>query len=67
MSNNQNIRKALRLNGVCLWQVGNALGVSESTMTRMMRTEIPDEKELEILEAIRKIREERDADDTIPF
>ena len=61
--NNNEVRKALKSNGVFLWEVGNALGVSESTMTRMMRTEIPEEKKQKILEAIQRIREEREAVD----
>lgn len=57
---NITIRKALKANGVFLWEVGKSLGVSEATMTRMMRTELPPKKKQEILEIIQHIRKERD-------
>ncbi len=59
MTNNE-VRKALKMNGVFLWEVGNALGVSESTVTRLMRTELTEEKKQEFLEAIQRVRRERE-------
>lgn len=43
---NQDIRRAAGGVGVKLWQVANALGVNDSTLSRKLRKELPpDEKE----------------------
>lgn len=43
---NQDIRRAAGGAGVRLWQIANALGVNDSTLSRKLRKEMPpDEKE----------------------
>ncbi|WP_288705544.1 hypothetical protein [uncultured Ruminococcus sp.] len=37
---NQDLRTYAKEKGVCLWQVAQALGISEPTMTRRMRREL---------------------------
>lgn len=37
---NQELRTYAKEKGVCLWQVAQALGISEPTMTRRMRREL---------------------------
>ena len=51
---NQKIRMALVKNGLCLWNLEDILGVSSMTITRMMRHELPKEKQLEIISLIEK-------------
>ena len=38
--------------GVCLWQVADALGINESSLSRLLRYELPDEKSREIIAVI---------------
>lgn len=43
---NQDIRNYAKQNGVKLWQVAKVKGISEPTMTRLLRQELPEsEKE----------------------
>lgn len=37
---NKELRTYAKEKGVCLWQVAQALGISEPTMTRRMRREL---------------------------
>lgn len=39
---NQDIRSYARQNKVKLWQVAKVKGISEPTMTRLLRNELPD-------------------------
>jgi hypothetical protein len=45
---NQDIRDYAAQKGVYLWEIAKELGISEPTMTRMMRTELPEGKHREI-------------------
>lgn len=56
MSNNDTIRYLLRRENLKLWQLADAMEVSEATVTRMMRHEIPDDKFSEIISLIRTMR-----------
>lgn len=49
---NKKIREAIKNNGMYLWQLSDILNVSEATVTRWLRHEIPDEKQMEIIEKI---------------
>lgn len=55
---NMRIRKAARIAGVPLWKIAEFIGVSEPTLTRWMRTPLPDDKEKAIMEAISKLESE---------
>lgn len=52
MRANEHIRKAMREHRVAAWRVGQALGVSEMTVFRLLRFPLPAEKEAQIMEAI---------------
>lgn len=52
ISNNETIRFLLRMNNLKLWQLADAMRVSEATVTRLMRHEISDEKFDEIVTLI---------------
>lgn len=52
MPNNQEIRKTAKTRGVRLWQVGERLGMSDANFSRMLRHELPQEKQKEILRII---------------
>lgn len=52
---NQIIRDELREQKVYQWELAKALGISESTMVRKMRTEMSDEETTELLALIDSI------------
>ena len=41
---NQDIRRALRVNGVRHWELARAMGVSEATLCKWLRVEVETEK-----------------------
>lgn len=53
---NEKIRKAIKDNGMYLWQLSDVLGVSEATITRWMRHEMSDAKQAEIVGAIHEYK-----------
>lgn len=58
---NNDIRAAAKQNGVYLYIVADRLGISESTMVRLMRHELPKAKKMQILEIIDQIVADRKA------
>lgn len=54
---NRQIKERAKKEGVRLWQVADMLGVSEATMTRMLRKELPQAKQQEIMTIIDQISE----------
>ena len=59
---NVEIRLALRQTGVRQWELAERLKVSEWTLCRRLRHELPPERKQEALEAVRVIeREKREA------
>ena len=56
---NQIIRDELRERKVFQWELAKALGISEATMVRKMRTEISDEETTELLALIDTIALEK--------
>lgn len=49
---NQKIRSALRKRNVKQWQLAAKAGVSESTLIRWLRQELPEEKQRHLLNLI---------------
>ena len=49
---NQEIREYAAKNGVYLWEIALAMGISEPTMTRKLRMELPDRDREEIMRII---------------
>ena len=56
---NDRIKNAAREKRVPLWEVASRMGVSESTMTRLMRQELPEKKTQDILSVIDEVARER--------
>lgn len=48
MKANNDIRTYAKDNGVALWECAKALGISEATMIRRLREELPDSHKEEI-------------------
>ena len=56
---NRIIREAAQKNGVLLWQIAYAVGVNDSTFSRRLRKELPQEEQEKLLSIIAKIAEDR--------
>ncbi len=54
---NNEIRKAAKKNGVCLWQVAEAIGISDASFSRKLRRELPDAERERVMVAIEKLAE----------
>lgn len=51
---NQRVREELKKRNMYLWELGVLLGISESTITRLMRTELPDDEQDKLITTIRE-------------
>lgn len=60
MKKNEDIRAAARQKKVYLYEIADALGVSEPTFIRWLRKELSDPKKIAISTAIDLIAEQRD-------
>lgn len=58
---NNRIRTSIYANGLRHWEVADALGINEATLSRKLRHELPEDEEQRILEVIENLRRERDA------
>ncbi len=56
---NSDIRLAAKQAGVFLYTIADKLGISEPTMTRLLRRELPDEKKAQIKGIIAEIVAEK--------
>lgn len=56
---NRIIREAAQKNGVLLWQLAYAVGVNDSTFSRRLRKELPQEEQEKLLNIIAQIAEDR--------
>lgn len=52
---NTEIRKAIDAAGLRYWQVAEELGVADTTFTKWLRKELPDEKRIQVMAAIEKL------------
>ena len=59
MKANSDIRSECRKHNVKLWELAEWIGVSESTMTRKLRQELPSEQKDHILSMILKLAEHK--------
>ena len=56
---NKEIRAAAKNAGICLWEVAEAYGISDSNFSRKLRKELPQEEKDKILDMIDKLAKER--------
>lgn len=55
---NQEIRRAAAGAGVRLWQIAEALGIADCSLSRKLRRELPDEEKAKIFSIIRELARE---------
>lgn len=58
-SANSDIKSAAKAAGIYLYNIADRLGVSENTMTRLMRRELSDEKKAQIKAIIAELAAEK--------
>lgn len=57
---NEKIRQAAMITRVKLWEVAAALGVTDGTLSRKLRFELPEEEQTRIIGIIEQIAAERE-------
>ena len=60
---NQALRQAAKAAKVPLWRIAAVLGVSEPTMTRKLRRELPENEKQQLLKIIEQLAKEAETDD----
>lgn len=60
---NEDVRLLAKGAGVALWEIADYIGVSEATVTRILRKSLDSAKKKKIIEAIEEIRERRQQHD----
>ena len=55
---NLDLRNSAKAAGIPLWRIADALGVSEPTMTRKLRRELPENEKKQLLDLIKQLAEE---------
>lgn len=53
---NRDIRQALKNSGIKHWQAAAAMGISEATMVRRLRQELPEEEKARIFQIIKVLK-----------
>lgn len=56
---NQTLKDRIKGNGLKLWEVAYALGMTDGNFSRLLRVELSDEKRQQIEKAVSKLIEER--------
>ncbi len=57
--NNKKIREEAKANKVMLWEVAEQLGITDGTLSRKLRRELPEDEQQRIIEIIHSIAEGR--------
>ena len=52
--NNKKIRKALKETGVKYWELARIMGISDGTLCRRLRDEIPAEEQVKLVKLIQQ-------------
>ncbi len=56
---NRDVRTAAAAAGICLWEIAEALGVTDSTFSRKLRRELPENEKEAVFRAIERMKEYR--------
>lgn len=55
---NEAVRRALRVNNMAVWQLADLLGVSDNTLFRKLRHELPEDEQKKMIRLIENRKEE---------
>lgn len=58
MNTNNDIRRAAAASGIRLWQIAEAIGVTDGTFSRRLRRELPAEEKARVLAIIDELSKE---------
>lgn len=58
MRGNERVRNELMLRRVRNWELANRLGINEATLSRRLRTELPEEEQDRLISIIQDIQKE---------
>ena len=56
---NEVLKSAAKEAGVCLWEIALAFGLNDGNFSRKLRAELPEEEKAQIIDIIRRIKEEK--------
>lgn len=56
--NNLEIRQLIESNGLKYWEVADRLGIADTTFSRRLRKELPEERKAEIREVVGELKGE---------
>lgn len=59
---NSAIREQAKSNGVRFWEIAEVMGVSEATVTRMLRRELPETEQRKILNIVADLARRKEAE-----
>ena len=59
MKKNNDIRELAKRNGICFWQIADKLNMQDSNFSKMLRTELPNEKKMKIVKIIKELSEKK--------
>lgn len=59
MKANLDIRAAASDAGVRLWQIADALGITDASFSRKLRKELPEDSKLEIFRIVAELKEDK--------
>lgn len=62
MRANKDVRRKIKTSGVYQWEVAEAIGVSEVTLIRWLRTPLDEEKSSKIHDGIQKAKSKKEVD-----
>lgn len=63
MKSNLDVRTVAKNKGVLLWEIANYMNISEATMTRKLRCELPANEKQRILAVIDEIADDKAAEE----
>ena len=60
MTKNFDIKQKALKSGVCLWEVAEAIGIADTSMSRKLRKELPQDEKEKIFNIIDRIAAEKE-------
>lgn len=60
MTKNFDIKQKALKSGVCLWEVAEAMGIADTSMSRKLRKELPQDEKQRIFDIIDQIAAEKE-------